>query len=168
MTKLNVERVPITSLKPDPDNVRLHDDRNIEAIKASLSTFEQTRPLVVDPDGTIVAGNGTYEAARELGWTHVYVTRVAFASAAELRAFALADNRTAELAQWNSPVLVEAIEHLALAGWSVEELGFEPQDLAAFRPKDAQPPAEFPSYGEDVETEHMCPSCGYEWSGRPE
>ena len=124
---LKIERVKTSELTPDAANARLHDRRNLDAIKASLEAFGQTRPLVVTEAGLVLAGNGTLAAALELGWETVDVTRVPFASEEEARAFALADNRTGELAQWNAPVLMEALESLALEGWKLEELGFAPR-----------------------------------------
>ena len=65
---VNVRRVPIADLRSDPANVRSHDNRNIEAIAGSLTRFGQQRPIVVDPTGVVIAGNGTLQAARSLGW----------------------------------------------------------------------------------------------------
>lgn len=95
-----IEKAPIDSLTPDPENVRKHSDRNIQAIKASLERFGQQKPIVVDQDGVVVAGNGTLTAAKALGWTHIEVVRTSL-SGDERAAFAIADNRTAELAEWD-------------------------------------------------------------------
>jgi ParB-like chromosome segregation protein Spo0J len=164
---VKAETLPIAELTPDAANARLHDRRNVAAIKASLERFGQTRPLVVTEDLTVIAGNGTLAAMAELGWKEAVVTRVPFATAEEARAFALADNKTAELAQWNAPVLLEALESLALEGWPIEELGFEPQDLAALgRRFEKVAPEFFPAFDDDIETLYCCPRCAYEWSGR--
>lgn len=164
---MKAETLPIAELTPDAANARLHDRRNVAAIKASLERFGQTRPLVVTEDLTVIAGNGTLAAMAELGWKEAVVTRVPFATAEEARAFALADNKTAELAQWNAPVLLEALESLALEGWPIEELGFEPQDLAALgRRFEKVAPEFFPAFDDDIETLYCCPRCAYEWSGR--
>ncbi|MGE5500507.1 MAG: ParB/Srx family N-terminal domain-containing protein [Ignavibacteriales bacterium] len=165
---LKISRVRIEDLTADPDNARLHDRRNLDAIKASLERFGQTRPLVVTDDLLVIAGNGTLAAAMELGWDEVEVTIVPFRNADEARAFALADNRTGELAQWNVPVLLQALESLALEGWRLEEIGFAPEDLSRWK-KVEPAPEDFPEFSdEDIETAYLCPQCGYEWSGRPE
>src|SRR5262249_46324156 len=65
-TELTVKRVPIDSVHPDPANVRLHDERNLEAIKSSLARFGQQKPIVVDRQGVVRAGNGTHAAAKAL------------------------------------------------------------------------------------------------------
>ena len=119
----------------------------------------------------MIAGNGTMAAAEELGWDEIEVTRVPFRGRDEARAFALADNRTGELAQWNTPVLLQALESLALEGWRLEEVGFTPEDLAVWKRREdrqGQAPDDFPAYDDDIETSYLCPQCAYEWSGRPE
>lgn len=126
MPDLDVELVPVSSLKPDPTNARTHSDKNIKAIAASLRDFGQRRPLVVWGN-VVIAGNGTLEAAKSLGWSEVVVTRVPSSWEHDrARAYALADNRTAELADWNAEVLAEQLVELDSLGWEVGDLGFEP------------------------------------------
>lgn len=108
---LLIERVAISSIKKDPKNARAHSSRNLEAIKNSLKEFGQQKPIVVDRDGNVVAGNGTLDAALALGWTEIDVTRTELRGT-RARAFALADNRTAELAAWNDEVLAEALSEI--------------------------------------------------------
>lgn len=93
--------VPIESLSPDPSNARKHGERNIDAIVASLHRFGQRFPVVVQKQGMIVrAGNGRIEAMKRLGWKNVAAV-VVDESSVDATAFAIADNRTAELAQWD-------------------------------------------------------------------
>jgi len=74
----------------------------------------------------IVAGNGTVEAALLVGLTDVDVVRVPKSwSADQVKAFALADNRSAELAEWNPEVLSAQLLELEQAGFDVEALGFD-------------------------------------------
>lgn len=128
---LVVQVVGVDTLQLDARNARTHGRRNIDAIKASLEKFGQRRPLVVMSDGTVIAGNGTLEAVRELGWSEVAVT-VAPADWThdQARAYALADNRTAELAAWDSDVLLETLHELEATGWEVDCLGWDTRDLA--------------------------------------
>lgn len=128
--QLTVQHVAIDSLRLDPNNARTHNRRNIEAIKASLVAFGQRRPLVVMADGTIIAGNGTLEAIKELEWPTVAVSFVPKDwTLDQAKAYALADNRTAELADWDSLVLSEQLLELETMGWSVGDFGFEPADF---------------------------------------
>ncbi len=116
---------PIADLHEDPQNARAHPDRNLAAIKDSLSRFGQQKAIVVARDGTVVAGNGTLAAARALSWTHLACVTTDL-DAEHARAFALADNRTAELAEWDVVQLAETLAALpsdltALVGWSEGE-----------------------------------------------
>lgn len=109
--KLTVQLVAVDSLINDPKNARKHNAKNIAAIEKSLTEFGQQRPIIVDADNVVVAGNGTLEAARNLGWTQIAVT-VSTLDAQRAKAFALADNRTAELADWDSAQLLESLKEL--------------------------------------------------------
>jgi DNA modification methylase len=123
---LTVKTVPTDALVLDPRNARKHGRRNLEAIQASLSQFGQRRPLVVMPDMMVIAGNGTLEAARVLGWTEIAVTVVPDEwTADQAKAYALADNRTAELASWDDDMLVATLGELDLEGWDLNALGFD-------------------------------------------
>jgi ParB-like chromosome segregation protein Spo0J len=102
--------VNISELRNDPRNARIHDQRSIETIAVSLREFGQQKPLIALKDGTVIAGNGTLEAARALGWKKVAVVR--FEDEAKARAFAIADNRTAELSTWDNGVLADVLGDL--------------------------------------------------------
>jgi hypothetical protein len=122
---MKIETVEISSLTLDPENARKHSQKNIDAIAGSLSTFGQRRPLVVWGD-IVIAGNGTVEAAKSIGWEKIDITRVpADWSHDQARAYALADNRTAELAVWDDGVLAAQLIELDAVGYDVGEWGFE-------------------------------------------
>ncbi|MCH9834828.1 ParB/Srx family N-terminal domain-containing protein [bacterium] len=108
-TPLTVEQRPLTQLTTDPDNARARGPRAIEAIARSLEAFGQQKPIVVTPDGVVIAGNGTLEAAKQLGWDTV-TCHVTALNPAEARAYSIADNRTAELAYWNDAQLLGALQ----------------------------------------------------------
>ncbi len=123
--------IDIDELHADPANARRHDVKNIAAIKASLAKFGQRSPVVVQRQGmTVRAGNGRLEAARELGWTHI-AALVIDEDDVTATAFAIADNRTAELAEWDTEALGDLLGGLALQDWDLEtDLGFEMPDLS--------------------------------------
>ena len=118
-------KISIAQLSLDPKNARKHSARNLEAIAASLLKFGQRKPLVVHR-GVVLAGNGTLEAARSLGWTEIEVSEVPQDWDNDTaKAYALADNRTAELAEWDESELAKQLLELQDADWNIEELGFE-------------------------------------------
>lgn len=126
---MNVRTVSIGKVALDPANVRTHDERNLKAIQDSLRVFGQRKPIVVmkaDDGFVVIAGNGTLEAAREIGWDSIAVTVVPEEwTSDEAAAYAIADNRTAELAAWDQVGLDMQLAELEAAGWEPELLGFD-------------------------------------------
>ena len=142
--ELKTESVSISTLKPDPMNARRHDPKNLTAISNSLKRFGQRKPIVITGDGTVVAGNGTLAAAIQLGWTHLSCARVPRDwTHEEIKAYALADNRTAELAEWDPSMLAEQLLELDAVGWDVSELGFEALEPPIDPDADDESPLEF-------------------------
>jgi site-specific DNA-methyltransferase (adenine-specific) len=122
---MKLETLRIADLVSDPNNARKHDDKNLEAIKGSLTQFGQRKPIVVQGN-VVIAGNGTLEAARQLGWDEIDIVQVpADWTKDQAKAFALADNRTAELASWDEMVLAAQVIELKEAGIEVADFGFE-------------------------------------------
>ena len=127
---MKVESVPIATLSQDPANARKHDDKNLEAIKASLRRFGQQKPIVVDSSNVVRAGNGTLAAATALGWDSINVVQTDL-QGSEATAYAIADNRTAELAEWDESVLAASLSSLADVDetW-LSDLQFSEKELA--------------------------------------
>jgi DNA modification methylase len=122
-------KVSIESVHPMQANARRHGGRNLGAIKASLQRFGQQKPIVVGPDGAILAGNGTWVAAKALGWPEIEITRSDLVGP-EATAYAIADNRTAELAEWDDAILAEALAGLQSADEALAAAtGFSPGEI---------------------------------------
>jgi len=100
-----IEHRPIASLRPYENNPRSHDQRQIRQIADSIGAFGFTNPILTDEADGVIAGHGRLAAARLLGMTTVPTIRLAHLSAAEKRAYILADNRLAELAGWDQDLL---------------------------------------------------------------
>ena len=130
---LESETAPLTSLILDPRNARRHTERNVGLITDALREVGAARSIVVDETGTVLAGNATVAAAGKAGIDHV---RIVEADGQELiavrrsgltpeqkRRLALLDNRTAELAEWDTDVLASLAEDTDLSGlWEPDEL----------------------------------------------
>lgn len=128
-TPLAVERVPMISVHLDPANARSHPTRNIEAIKASLVRFGQQTPIVLDAKGICRKGNGTVLAARELGWESILAVRTKL-EATEAAAYAIADNRTAELAAWDDKALAEQLRAFqGVEDFDLSSVGFTEAEI---------------------------------------
>lgn len=108
---LQLERRALDTLALDPNNARRHPQASLDAIAASLARYGQQRPIVVDTAGVIRAGEGVYLAARALELAHLDVV-VSDLSEAELKAYAIADNRTSELSLWDTEQLATTLAEI--------------------------------------------------------
>lgn len=106
---MEIIELSIDEIFQDPNNVRLHDDKNLEAIKGSIKKFGFQSPIVIDKNNIILAGNGRHMAAKAMGLKTIPCI-VSDLENFEKMAFSLADNRTAELATWNMEKLAEQLE----------------------------------------------------------
>ena len=120
---MKIDSMNIADLREDRKNARKHGKTNLAAIKGSLTKFGQQKPIVVNKKGVVIAGNGTLRAAKELGWEKIDVVRTEL-TGHRAKAFALADNRTAELAVWDDDILEETLAQLKLNDFDVAEIGF--------------------------------------------
>ena len=132
--------VPIDSLQGLPGNPRVGD---VDAVAASLDRFGQRKPIVVrKDDGTIIAGNHTWQAAKKLGWAEIAVAYVGDDDVTA-QAYALADNRTAELGSYDEQALKDLIDKVAavdpelvrISGWSDEAVQELLDKIEAAQPK---------------------------------
>ena len=146
-----IESVPVADLHEDPANARRHSKRNLDAIAASLARFGQQKPIVIDGKNVVRAGNGTLAAAKALGWTHVDAVRTGL-SGVEATAFAIADNRTAELAEWDSDILAAALRDPGIG-----DLSFTFDELEKLLPSLAE--AEMPEVTDLAEMYHVIAEC---------
>ncbi len=124
--------VPVNSLTPDPLNARKRDEKAMETLKASIKDRGFRSVIIVQRNAKgqaiIRAGNGRHQACKELGITHIPAL-VFEEGDDEAVAFALADNRTAELAEWDLDNLKINLESLQSTDISLDMLGFKGLDL---------------------------------------
>ncbi len=139
---MQIETIPIDELVEDEHNARTHPERNLDAIKASLATFDQCEPLVVRADSNVViGGNGRLRAMRELGWTEAEIVRVDVTDE-QVRALSVALNRSGDLAEWNYEQLAELVRDLPIelqnaTGFADYEI--EPLLAADWSPPEPEP-----------------------------
>jgi ParB-like chromosome segregation protein Spo0J len=118
--------VPISGLQPIEKNVRKHSDADLSAIAASLERFGQLKPIVVR-NGIVIAGNGTFMAARKLGWKQIAAVDASKLTDDEAKAYGIADNRVAELSEWDLDTLIEDLG--ALPTEVASSLGFADDEI---------------------------------------
>ena len=126
---MSVELRPLDAVRPYANNPRQNDDA-VEAVAESIRRFGFRQPIVVDADGVIVAGHTRFRAAQRLGLATVPVHVATDLSPDEVRAYRLADNKTAELASWDDALLSIELDALRGAGIDWTLLGFDEEELA--------------------------------------
>jgi DNA modification methylase len=127
---MKIKTVAIGSISQDPANLRKHGERNIDAIVASLRKFGQQHPIVIDSKGIILSGNGRYMAAVKLGWSEIKVVESSLTGSAAT-AYAIADNRTAELAEWDTTALAETLRALQSEEFDTNAAGYSDGEIDA-------------------------------------
>ena len=154
--------VPIDSIREDPRNARSHNDRNLATIRKSLETYGQVKPIVVNADGSILAGNGLYRAAKALGWTEIAAVYVKF-DEDYAKGYAVMDNQSATLAEWDLPNLKDILQELDTGAFDMEATGFDEGEIermmTAFNPVDADTQPRL-----DEKAKVKCPECGHEFT----
>ena len=124
---LKVEMIAVSALKPYARNARRHSKAQVKQIAASFKEFGIINPIIVDEDNSILAGHGRVEAAKAAGIAQVPVIRVTGLTEGQKRAYRIADNRTAETAEWEFSVLAQELKDLSSSAFEIDVTvtGFE-------------------------------------------
>lgn len=125
----HVERRPTASLVPYARNARTHTDAQIAQVAASIREFGWTIPVLIDEDGTIIAGHCRVLAAHVLAIHDLPVMTARGWSDAKRRAYVIVDNQLALNAGWDHEVLAVEIDELRDLNFDLTLLGFDPGTL---------------------------------------
>jgi len=126
---LKIETVPISSIRVNPRNPRKNEDA-IEPVARSIATYGFINALVCDEELNLCAGHTRYAAAQRLGLAEVPVIRVPGLTGSKFNGFAIADNKTAEIAQWDQELLSQIIGELNLdVDFDLSSMGFDDMEL---------------------------------------
>ena len=159
---MKIEYRKIEDLIPYARNPR--DNRNaVDKVAASIQAFGFLVPIIIDKDDVIIAGHTRLLAARKIGMKEVPTIKAADLTEDQAKAFRLVDNRVAEMAVWDMPLLADAIAEI---GDEIDMLQFGFEDL------DVPEPYEIKDTGkefnaddfEDEAFEYECPECGFHFS----
>lgn len=128
----------IGDLLPYARNSRTHSDAQVAQIASSIREFGWTNPILVDAEGTIIAGHGRVMAARKLGEARVPVITLGHLTEAQKRAYVIADNQLALNAGWDADMLKIEIAELADADFDLSLLGFDDKMLASLTAEETE------------------------------
>jgi ParB-like chromosome segregation protein Spo0J len=158
----------LSDLKQDKKNARKHTSRNIGMIEESLRAVGAARSGVIDENGTILAGNGTYEALTNVGIDKVKVVEAdgnewvvvkrSGLTEEQKRKLALADNRASDIAEWDAIALSELDIDLSpfFSEQELKDIGITVPD---FNGLDGDSQSRL-----DQKKPVVCPACGHEFT----
>ena len=124
-----IELWPIDHLRPYERNPRTHSDEQVDQIAASMVEFGWTNPVLADEQGGILAGHGRLLAARKLGLAEVPVIRFEHLSAAQKRAYLIADNQLTLNSGWDDELLAAELAWLRDERFDLDLVGFDATEL---------------------------------------
>jgi DNA modification methylase len=134
---MKIELRHLADIRPYDKNPRLNDDA-VDAVAASIKEFGFRQPIVVDPDGVIICGHTRWKAAQKLGLEKVPVHVATDLTPEQIKAYRIADNQIASLAEWNYDLLPIEIGELQAANYDLSLLGFDQDELAKLLGGDLQ------------------------------
>lgn len=134
---MNIALWNLAEIQPYERNPRLNDDA-VDAVAASLREFGWRQPIVVDGHGVIICGHTRWKAAKKLGLEKVPVHVAKDLSPEQIKAYRIADNQTASLAEWNYDLLPIELGELQAANYDLGLLGFDKDELAKLLAGDVQ------------------------------
>ena len=151
---MDVKNFRLDELKPYEKNPRKNDNA-VDAVAKSIKTFGFKVPIVIDSSGVIIAGHTRYKAAQKMKLESVPCVVADDLTPEQIKAFRLADNKTAELASWDFELLDEELSALA---FDMNEFGFADSPHVDF---DSVPALTEESYKEPQTQKLKCPKCGH-------
>ena len=171
---LVVVQWPIDELKPYGRNMRTHSPDQIRHLVTCINTFGFTQPVLIDPEGEIIAGHARLMAAEVVGMNTVPAIVLKGLTDAQRRAYRIADNRIPDLGEWDMARLMAEIDSLGrevhIPGFSeteMEELRGLAMELYEIAEEDiAEAAADASEYflrPRDKTREVICPECGHEF-----
>jgi ParB-like chromosome segregation protein Spo0J len=169
--KLKIQYIKVDQLKPLEGNPRRRTDPDaIDRLGILIREHGFQNPLQVFKNGDayeIICGNHRFEAGIKQQMKE-FPAIVYEGSRNKALARAISDNRSADWTEWDYPSLKDMVADLDTGDFGIELTGFnqkELTDLFEGGDKDDDSPDDFDDLDEDIDTEHQCPKCGYEWSG---
>ena len=127
---LKIEYVATDDLIPYIHNSRTHSEAQVKQIAASIREFGFTNPILIDDEGTIIAGHGRVMAAKVLQLDEVPTITLGALTDAQRKAYVIADNKLALNAGWDTEVLLAEIESLQDLNFDTQLLGFSADELS--------------------------------------
>lgn len=157
---LDAKPYDTAALVPYARNSRTHTEEQVRQLAEAFKFYGFTVPVLIRPDGQIIAGHGRVMAAKLLGMPRVPVVVAEGWTDEQVKAYVIWDNRSAEMAGWDKAILKLEMADLHAAGFDVTRTGFTLEDAGLKAP--TFEPVTFTARL-DEKTPHTCPRCGHEF-----
>lgn len=153
----------LEDLKPYKKNPR-KNNLSVEPLKRSIQKYGFNVPLVIDKNGVIITGHTRYIAAKELGLKNVPCIEKENLSEKQIKEYRIADNKVAELSDWDNALLKIELDELVDLGSDLKDIGFDSKELDDL--------LNFDSYEIEIEEPVKvskkkiieCPECGHKFT----
>jgi ParB-like chromosome segregation protein Spo0J len=168
-TSQEIENISTADLIPYARNSRTHSDEQVAQIMASIREFGFCNPVLIDGEGTIIAGHGRVMAATRMKLETVPCLRLTHLTDAQRRAYVIADNRIALNSGWDSELLANELSDLHADEFDMAVLGFDADELAKLLEMEDNTQDEEPDSSskeidpDDFEMQCKCPRCQFEF-----
>jgi len=164
---MEIKTIPISKLKFADYNPRQHPDKAIERLVKSIEKYGWTNPVLVQKGShIIIAGHARVRAAQKLGIKKVPVIYLDFDDVTT-KAYAIADNRLAELTEWDYPLLKNLVVDIDDGAFDLELTGFDELELKeVFDYEGLNVDNKGGKTGSSKNKTLVCPECGYEFPSK--
>lgn len=109
---MTIDTITISDIKPYEKNAKSHPKKQVDLLAENIKRFGFTTPCLVDKDNNLIAGHGRLEAVKTLGWTDVPCVRMENLTDDEVKALRLADNKLAEMSEWDMALVTDELKEL--------------------------------------------------------
>jgi len=134
---MNIEKIYLADIKPYGKNAKTHPKKQVELLAENIKRFGFTTPCLVDKDNNLIAGHGRLEAVKLLDWKDVPCVRMENLTDDEVKALRLADNKLAEMSEWDMGLVTEELKEL---DDELLDLGFDKDLVIELEEKDDEVP----------------------------
>ena len=120
-----VQEVSLSSLRPYPQNAKIHGENQLNKLADSIREFGFLTPCLIDRDYNLIAGHGRVMAAQRLGMTSVPCVFIDGLTEEQRKAYILADNRLGDLCEWDMEMVTSELVSLRDADFDISLTGFD-------------------------------------------
>jgi DNA modification methylase len=129
---MNIIQVSLDKIIPYARNPRVNTQSAVDKVKASIHEFGWRQPIVVDKEYIIIAGHTRYLAAKQLGLSEVPVHVAENLTPAQIQAYRITDNRSAQESKWDDELLKIELFDLKSMDYDLGLTGFDAVELGKF------------------------------------